>query len=402
VVFVPNRRSIRYLYDMRHEYNVIPNRPSELPTIRIGRPVERTRNPTQRREVDYSFRCSDNSIFDINDIQYKHYKTINCPSSSTIPKMPKEYDYELLTKKIRKVKQILFKVENHEGTDNKQYRAYKRKLQEYEKKRKKTKKFKAQSLDDALNSVHSKVLKKDDDRSSVMTGDLSIASKENDKNEDEAVDYAELRKRYNNHKKILKDLEKEHGKKKASNRKDYSKYKKKGKKYLKQLKKTPEYQKEHEQKKKDEERKAAMSKAEKEQDDEEEEQRRLVEIARFNAKAELELQKAEALERIQKQKRQREEKERLEKELEQMQLHESNSRIGEELSAIDRELAARAAEFKASLEEQEQLGMIRLKREGDEDQKSAVSKGNAADDDSSFSSDSSSDGDDSDSDSLSS
>jgi hypothetical protein len=306
--------------------------------------------------------------------------------------MPKEYDYELLTKKIGKVKQVLFKIENHEGTDNKQYRAYQRKLQEYENKIKKTKKFKAQSLDDALNSLHSEVLKKDDDHSSVMTGDLSI-------DEETAVDYAELRKRYNKMKKIVKNLEKEHGKKKASRRKDYCKYKKKGKKYLKQLKKTPEYQKDHEQKKKDEKRKAAMSKAEKEQDDEEEEHRRLVEIASLNAKAELELQKAEALERIQKQKRGREGKERLVKQLEQMQLQESNSRVGEELSAIDRELAARAAECKASLEEQEQLGMIRLKREGNEDQKSAVPKGNAADDDSSFSSDSSSDGDDSDSDS---
>lgn len=304
--------------------------------------------------------------------------------------MRKEYSYELLTKKIRKVKQILASLQKQEQKEPKLFRAYRRKLQVYEEKIKTAKKEKA--------------LERDDDQSSVMTGDLSIdmpiESKDavgDDKKEEAAMDYPQLKKKYKKLKKILKDLEKEHGTKKAMKTKDYAKYKKRGKSLLKQIKQFEDHPEKKEpnetvQKRRptlEDERKAAIARAEKEADDEESDQRKLVEIERFNAQAELELKKAEALERIHKQRLEREETERLANEVEQIRLQESNCVIVEELSQIDRELAARAAEFKASLEEQEQLGMIRLKRDGDDDEpKRAVSKGKADsdDDDSSFSS----------------
>ena len=145
-------------------------------------------------------------------------------------------DYNLMLKKIKKVEQILFKFENGtKGTDNKEYRGYKRKLEQYQAKLKDSREYRANQLENALDDLKKNVLhhEADDDHISVMTGDLSIdmmslesiESKESKEEEKEHIDFASYKKKYKRVKQILKDLEKEHGKKKVKKRNDYKKYK---------------------------------------------------------------------------------------------------------------------------------------------------------------------------------
>ena len=146
-------------------------------------------------------------------------------------------DAKVLSKKIKKVKQLLASIEEDKGTDSKEYRAYQRKLEEYN--------SQIESAG-AEESEH-------DDNNSVMTGDLSLdedldqpASSRSLGSVDtldvsidgsgrkelkDVDDYDLIRKKLAKVQRILKDLEEEHGEDAAKQRKDYAKYLKKQEQY---------------------------------------------------------------------------------------------------------------------------------------------------------------------------
>jgi 2',3'-cyclic-nucleotide 2'-phosphodiesterase (5'-nucleotidase family) len=223
-------------------------------------------------------------------------------------KMP-ESDYLQLQKKIKKVQNILLGIEKEKGTSNKLYRAYTRKLVDYNNRIKETDQFK-QLLDveDDNSSARTGDLSFDDADDLVSRGDMSLDSiddpsgddfilddigeieidtsgmedpsevihegddqdeakvdngkkdekaeekDEEDKGKDgekeekkskkeKKLGYKALQKKIKKLKKSLKELEEEHGKAKATKRKEYSKYLKQKKNCQKQLEATPEYKK---------------------------------------------------------------------------------------------------------------------------------------------------------------
>ncbi|CAJ1955575.1 unnamed protein product [Cylindrotheca closterium] len=205
-------------------------------------------------------------------------------------------EYKLLQKKIRKVQDILTKIEREQGTKNKLYRAYTRKLGDYTMRINDNEEFNKQFLNTDLDEEEdqsSKVADKPDDiseASSAKTGDLSfddpddLMSRGDDDLSDDAestgdlsldgdieidtsameipkeeeskkgkkkkgkgdgLGYKALQKKLKKAKKSMKILEKEHGKKEAKKLDEYKGHLKNKKKYQGQLEETPEYKKEH-------------------------------------------------------------------------------------------------------------------------------------------------------------
>eukprot|EP00980_Cylindrotheca_fusiformis_P015977 scaffold4690_cov116-Cylindrotheca_fusiformis.AAC.7 len=114
-------------------------------------------------------------------------------------------DRLLLTRKIEKVEGILDDIEEEKGTDNKLFRAYKRKLEKYH-----------DQLDEIVG---------DDDMAEeeeAMASAISLDA--GGTNEDDGpVDRDKIKKKYKKVRQIIEDLEREHGPD-VKNRKDYNKY----------------------------------------------------------------------------------------------------------------------------------------------------------------------------------
>jgi hypothetical protein len=121
-------------------------------------------------------------------------------------------DKELLVKKIKKVEGILDDIEEEKGSNNKLFRAYRRKLENYH---------------DLLSDGSSD----GDDNSTIDGGKGSALSLADSNSVDEpskggSVDIKTIKKKYKKVTKILEDLEDEHGEE-AKERKDYKKFLKK-------------------------------------------------------------------------------------------------------------------------------------------------------------------------------
>jgi hypothetical protein len=126
-------------------------------------------------------------------------------------------DKELLTKKIRKVEGILDDIEEEKGADNKLFRAYHRKLENYH---------------DLLSDASS-----DGDDNSTNKGSahsLADSSVEEPSQGGGSVDIKMIEKKYKKVTKILEELEDEHGEE-VNDRKDYTKFLKKKMEYAEVL-----------------------------------------------------------------------------------------------------------------------------------------------------------------------
>lgn len=130
----------------------------------------------------------------------------------------------------------------------------------------------------------------------------------------------------------------------------------------KKVEKEPNYHDESFVPKNFEEKRAMMlARAKKEAEDEEEQHRKRVGAARLKAQAELELKKAETLEKLRKQRQAREQKENMKEMIRRKSFDDDNENFFADIKNMNAQLMERAEEFKASLEEQERKGMIMLR-----------------------------------------
>lgn len=127
-------------------------------------------------------------------------------------------DRQLLISKIKRVERILDDIEEDKGTDNKLFRAYQRKLEKYH-----------DELDDASsdgdeNADNGKVA------STISLDDNSVDAPM----KGAPVDVKTIKKKYKKVRKILEDLENEHGAA-VKSRRDYNKYLRKKMEYAEVL-----------------------------------------------------------------------------------------------------------------------------------------------------------------------
>jgi len=287
-------------------------------------------------------------------------------------------DFVTLPKKIKKVEQILNKLQLQSKSDTKEYRAYQRKLKQYEKQYKGTREYKEQALQAALNDLHESFQIsrsgldvededcKTNDLSSLNDGsstsgsstssgsssssESSSGSSSSSSSEDEKIDFPLTLRKYDKVARLMKDLEDKHGGlAKAQKRAAYQKYKIKQQEYSDLLQQCPEWPREQ-----------ARRKAQAEQDRLDLQQRKAVEAAKAASKIDLERQKQEALAALREQREQREEKEKaqaIELELARKAAYEA---LSQESKALEKETKEREKEYQESLQEQEDRGLIKL------------------------------------------
>ncbi|KAL3932635.1 MAG: hypothetical protein SGBAC_010754 [Bacillariaceae sp.] len=105
-----------------------------------------------------------------------------------------------------------------------------------------------------------------------------------------------------------------------------------------------------------------VARARKEAEEEEELHRKLVEVARLNAQADMELKKAETLAKLRKRKQVREEKEQMKEMIRRNSKDEDDKNFFADVKNMNAQLMERSDEYNASMKEQERKGMIVLRR----------------------------------------
>ncbi|KAL3929143.1 MAG: hypothetical protein SGBAC_012337 [Bacillariaceae sp.] len=103
-----------------------------------------------------------------------------------------------------------------------------------------------------------------------------------------------------------------------------------------------------------------VARARKEAEEEAEQHRKLLEVARLNAQADMELKKAEALAKLRKQTQEREQKEQMRERFGRNPSNKQNDYFAD-VKSMNAQLLERSQEYKASMMEQERQGLIILR-----------------------------------------
>jgi hypothetical protein len=270
--------------------------------------------------------------------------------------------YTILTKKIKKVEAFLKTIQK---VDSKEYRAYKRKLDEYTQQLHKNREYKERKLRAALDDLHASLhtntgasASDDDDimTANNSTSSMSMSSVDYESTEDEEEevkkhDFKLLKKKFHKVGRILQELMDEHGEAKASIRKDYKKYLTKQQEYLEQLEETDEW-------KQEEANRQAREVFEVEQRKIEGEHEAAVAAVRKGQQANLEKAKAEALTKLRAGRAAQEEKEKILEKAYEVAQKAAYGAAMKKAQDIEEETAKRGAEFMDSLKDQEDRGLI--------------------------------------------
>jgi hypothetical protein len=146
-------------------------------------------------------------------------------------------EYRILQKKIRKVESIMEDIEEEQGTNNKVYRAYQRKIHDYELR------LNASESYDGGSVTNGELTFEDRRQQSLASiGTTSVSGHPSDRNIDHSIIRKKCRKVY----RILKELEEEYGKNEARQRRDYGKYLRKKIEYEEILREADDLVEEHE------------------------------------------------------------------------------------------------------------------------------------------------------------
>lgn len=272
--------------------------------------------------------------------------------------MTEKYSYKVLKKKIRKVDRVMQKLKVQDKEKSKEYRAYARKRESYQKQIEKTSEYKEEKLKNALNDLHT----------SLHSVDLSVDGDDDDKStrssgsssSEESVDYALTLKKYDKVSALLKELEKDHGVEEAHTRSDYKKYLGKQKEYLHMLNKTKEWAEESYRREEEEARARARIKAEEEQKQLLAEHEKAVQAAREAARAEIEKEKEKALKKLRAERAKREELEKARDLVYQEAGRIAHKAIMKESEHLVEETKKREQDYANLIKAQEERGMIRV------------------------------------------
>jgi hypothetical protein len=266
--------------------------------------------------------------------------------------------YKNLKKKIKKLGRRLEKIKTKKGgEDGEEYQACVKEQGECTQLLQRTREFKAKKLQKSMDDIRG-----------VTTPESDSEPESEEEEEPEPVivyDFKLLKKKLSKVGKLLEGLIEEHGEDKASKRKDYKNYLTKQQEYLEQLETTDERKEEVAARQAEEavvaEKEAAEAAAMALKTKIEED--RLAEIAakKNGQKTELEKAKAEALAKLRGARAAREEKE-----LEKTNARKAARKAADDIAmkesrAMAEETANLGRDFKDSLKDQEDRGMIKMK-----------------------------------------
>lgn len=286
--------------------------------------------------------------------------------------MAEKDSYKVLKKKIRKVDRLMQKLKLHDKEKTKEYRAYGRKLESYQKQIEKTSEYKEEKLKNALNDLHNSLHslgdlslengKDDGDDDNKSTSSGSSASSSSSSSSEESVDYELTLKKYDKVSGLLKELERDHGIEEAQTRSDYKKYVGKQKEYLHLLNKTEQWAEESYRREEKEALARARIQAEEEQKQLLAEHEKAVQAAREAARAEIEKEKEKTLAKLRAERAKREELEKARDVAYEEAGRIAQKAIMKESEHLVEETKKREQDYAHLLKEQEDRGMIRIIR----------------------------------------
>jgi hypothetical protein len=281
---------------------------------------------------------------------------ISNSSSSNNKRNSNATSYSLLKQKIKKVGKILENLKKkNKGEDNKEYRAYTRKQENYYKQLYKTGEYKEKKLQSALDNLHEVLSSSSEDNDASSSSSSSSGSSSSSSSDEElSVDRTLIQKKYGKVTNLLEKLESDHGNEGAKSCKDYQTYHKKQQQYFETLAKNhPEWVRQQQILQ-------ARRRAEAEATRLEEEQRRRVEEVKAGERAKLEAQKQAIRDKIRKEGAAREEVERLKEQAYEIVKRAEDNAARKTMQKLDEEAAKRGKEFNHMLHVQEDLGIIKI------------------------------------------